>query len=113
MSRPLNQESVNESEVIALIKAGLQRKFKLERIILFGSRARGNAQTDSDWDVLVIADTAIPFVERQTVARLALKPRSFPLDLLVYTPQEAQDASELTGSAIYWALREGKDFDAA
>ncbi len=35
-----------------------------QRIILFGSVARGEADADSDLDVLVIQDTADPFVRR-------------------------------------------------
>ncbi|MBQ0156735.1 MAG: nucleotidyltransferase domain-containing protein [Bacteroidales bacterium] len=43
------------------IELGLYRiakqNSKVARFILFGSRARGNARSDSDWDILVIINT--------------------------------------------------------
>jgi predicted nucleotidyltransferase len=104
---------MNELDVLRLIRDRLSTVFEIDRLILFGSRATGKARSDSDYDVLVIAKTRIPFVKRQTKARLALGPRDFALDLLVYTPAEARRASALTGSAVYWALREGREFDAS
>jgi len=38
--------------------------YRPQRIILFGSVARGEADADSDLDVLVIKDTPEPFVHR-------------------------------------------------
>ena len=63
-----------------------------EKIILFGSYAYGNPTPDSDVDLLVILQTDKTSTERYlTVSRL-LYPRPFPLDLLVRTPQEIEDA---------------------
>ena len=77
-------------------------------MLLFGSRARGAADESSDFDVLVIARSDVPFVERQALALRLLGPRDYPLDVLVYTPSEAEDARRLVGSAVYWAFREGE-----
>ncbi len=104
---------MTEHEVLSLIDSKLRTGFEVERIILFGSRARGNARPDSDFDVLVIADSSTPFVRRQAEARQLLGHRKFPLDLLVYTPEEVRAAEAITGSAVYWALREGRVFRAA
>ena len=41
-------------EILNRLKSLLQRKVKLHQMILFGSRARGDAEPDSDMDVLVI-----------------------------------------------------------
>ena len=41
------------AEVVAALQAGLGER--LISIVLFGSRARGDAHADSDWDLLVIA----------------------------------------------------------
>ena len=103
---------MNDIDVLKFIRDRLGNIFKIDRLILFGSRASGTAGSDSDYDVLVIARSRVPFVRRQTRARLALGPRDFALDLLVYTPAEARRAAALTGSAVYWALREGKELDA-
>ena len=36
--------------------APIAEKYGVERVYLFGSRARGDARPDSDWDVLVLLD---------------------------------------------------------
>jgi predicted nucleotidyltransferase len=67
----------------ALVEA-LQR-YQPQRIILFGSAARGEADEDSDLDVLVIKDTPESFVQRlEAMARLC--PSGVHADILVYTP---------------------------
>jgi len=64
-----------------LIAAGARR------IYLFGSYARGEADEDSDVDVVVIKDTPLPFFERLREVSACLDP-DWPVDLLVYTPAE-------------------------
>ncbi len=58
-----------------------------QRIILFGSVARGEADADSDLDVLVIKETTDPFVHRLE-AMAELCPLGVHADILVYTPYE-------------------------
>lgn len=63
-----------------------------ERIILFGSYAYGVATADSDVDLLVIMETEAPPVERYLQVSRLLRPRPFPVDILVRTPAEIQKA---------------------
>lgn len=44
------------SNVLRLIKARINDKDPTARIILFGSRARGQAGKNSDWDILILVD---------------------------------------------------------
>ena len=64
-------------------------EFKPEKVILFGSRIRGDARKDSDIDVIVISShfEDIPFLKRMP---LLLKKVPFPkhVDYLCYTPIE-------------------------
>ncbi len=56
------------------LKEELERLYgpRLDRVILFGSRARGDARPDSDWDVAVILrDDASAREERRRLAYLA------------------------------------------
>ena len=60
-----------------------------QKIILFGSRAKGTATPESDYDVIMVWDTPIPtrFQRMETVApRIARF--GAPLDLLIYTPTD-------------------------
>ena len=63
-----------------------------EKIILFGSYARGNPTPDSDVDLLVIMETDLPITERYLSVSRLLVPRPFPVDILVKRPQEIQEA---------------------
>jgi predicted nucleotidyltransferase len=47
---------VKDHEILNRLKRLLQKRVQLYKIILFGSRARGDAEPDSDMDVLVILD---------------------------------------------------------
>ena len=64
-------------------------EFKPEKVIIFGSRVRGDAKKDSDIDVIVISPyfVDIPFLKRMP---LLLKKVPFPkhVDYLCYTPTE-------------------------
>ncbi len=94
-----------EAALNALLQA-LQR-YQPQRVILFGSAARGEADAESDLDVLVIKDTPEPFVQRlETMARLC--PPGVYADILVYTPEELQRMVEDGNPFIRRALDEGK-----
>lgn len=78
--------------------------FKPEKIIVFGSRARGRATEDSDIDIIVISDLFrdIPFLERMP---LMMKLVPFPkhIDYLCYTVEEF-DRIRNTSSLIIDAM---------
>ena len=65
-----------------------------ERIILFGSRARGDADEHSDYDLVVVKRTDRPFVERLQEVAGYLAGYAGAADVLVYTPDELEQMSE-------------------
>ena len=77
------------------------------RIVLFGSRARGEARTDSDWDILVIADSDQPRYRRSRPLYGALSSLRVPCDVLVYTPREVEEWKQVNSAFITTALGEG------
>ena len=55
---------------------------------IFGSYARGTARAESDIDLIVVAPTDRPFVERFRDYLPAIANADVGVDLLVYTPEE-------------------------
>jgi uncharacterized protein len=62
----------------------------VEKIILFGSYSNlnGSPTPDSDIDLLIIMETSEPLLQRVLSVSRLLRPRPFPMDILVRTPQE-------------------------
>jgi predicted nucleotidyltransferase len=75
-----------EARIEALVKA-LER-YEPERVYLFGSAARGEADELSDLDVVVIKRTATPFLERLREIAKMLPVELGAVDVFVYTPEE-------------------------
>jgi len=63
---------------------------KPEKIILFGSYAEGNPTPDSDIDLLVVTDGDSK--EKYRAISMLLYPRQFPVDIIVKTPKEMEEA---------------------
>ena len=68
----------------------LVENYKPESIILFGSRATGKINKDSDIDLFIIKETDKRPIERRIEVEQILLDRSIPLDLFVYTPEEVR-----------------------
>jgi uncharacterized protein len=79
-----------------------------EKIILFGSRARGDARSDSDFDVLVIKESDEPGYRRDAPLYAALADLPVEVDVLVYTPEEVADWALVPQAFVTTATREGK-----
>ena len=79
-----------------------------ERVVLFGSRARGTQESFSDYDLLVIAESDQPRYRRSAPLYTRLADLPVEVDVVVYTPAEAADWSEVPQAFISTALREGR-----
>lgn len=97
----------NESfweEVVRRIRAVAEP----ERIILFGSQARGDAKPSSDIDLLIIAQSDLPRYKRSVPFYRALLGLGVAKDIIVYTPEEVEDWKTASCSLVAAVLREGK-----
>jgi predicted nucleotidyltransferase len=78
------------------------------KIVLFGSRARGDARPDSDLDLLIVEEAAEPRHER-SVRYLRSLAGVFPgIDVVVWTPEEIADWSGVSNHFITTIVREGR-----
>lgn len=77
-------------------------------MILFGSRARGDARVDSDVDFLVIETSVASKVEEGSRLRRAVPSMGVGVDVIVTTNDEADYWGQAAGHMIRHALREGR-----
>lgn len=79
-----------------------------EKIILFGSYAYGKPTDKSDLDILVIMNSGLPRYRRSRSIYRCLAGLLIPKDVLVYTPEEIEEWSEVPQAFITTAIRKGK-----
>jgi uncharacterized protein len=95
-------------EVLQAVAERIAESLRPEKIILFGSYARGTPTSDSDVDLLVIMETDAPRTQRYLAVSRLLYPRPFPVDILVKTPGEIERALEIGDIFIHEILSEGR-----
>lgn len=85
----------------------LRRRYDPELVLVFGSRARGDALADSDLDLLIVSERfrTLSFTERATAVLTDLD-MSFAVDVLCYTPEEFRRKREELGT-VQAAIEEG------
>lgn len=81
--------------------------FEPERIILFGSRARGGAHPESDVDLLVVMPDGIDETGTTVAMYALLHAMSLPKDIVVSTPSEIARRGHIQGNVLYEGLRRG------
>ncbi len=97
-------------ELLARITRALVAAFARERILLFGSFARGDQNRASDVDLVIVARTDLPFVERigRALERCYEVSDRVPVDVLVYTPREWRRMLAAGSSFAGEVLRTGR-----
>lgn len=82
--------------------------FNLKKVLLFGSRARGDFLEDSDYDVLIVSDDFKGKVFSKRISEMYDYWDYFPLDIepLCYTVKEFEKMRERIG-IVQQALEEG------
>ena len=81
---------------------------KPSKIILFGSYARGDATENSDLDLMVIEPEVSNKFDEMVRLRNVMGDMDIGVDLLVYSDLEASRRSQVPGTVLYWAFKEGR-----
>ena len=100
------QDSVNEH--IREMVERIVTQFHPEKIILFGSHARGQGTADSDVDLLVVMPVEGSKRAKQLEIRAAVHDVRVPKDIIVSRPEEFQWRKDIVGTIEQPAAREGR-----
>lgn len=91
-----------------------RRNIGVNRIVLFGSRAKGESRPDSDWDFLVVTENPLSRANRfdaqnAVISRCAKS--MIDVELIVRDKQSVEAHSGTAGAIVNAALRDGVSCD--
>lgn len=83
------QRANKNIKLVQKFKRNINKSVKVDKIILFGSRAKNNYHRYSDFDLLIVSSDfrGIPWYKRPTKFYLMWN-EDYPLEILCYTPEE-------------------------
>lgn len=96
-----------DQKLLEKVTNTIVERFHPRRIILFGSRARGEARPDSDVDLFVEMESTRRPPERTIEVSSVFGLRPWPLDVVVYTPDEVKRLRRVRGTLLSVIEREG------
>lgn len=91
----------------------IAQQFRPEKVILFGSHARGDAGPDSDVDLLVVMPHEEHASRKAAEITWRVHPRRFALDLIVRSPETLQKRLQMNDWFVRDLMREGRVLYAA
>ncbi|PIU68081.1 MAG: nucleotidyltransferase domain-containing protein [Armatimonadetes bacterium CG07_land_8_20_14_0_80_40_9] len=83
---------MNKKEIIGKIVKEIKTRYQPQKIILFGSYGRGETTEDSDIDLFLIMESNLRRDERAREVLKIFSDRTFPIDIIVYTPKEVEQS---------------------
>lgn len=98
----------DDEKIARALASRLVAAFHPVRIVWFGSRAAGRGRPESDWDLLVVAESDLPQVTRMYHGQLATMDIEVGKDILVFTPAEHARLMTWKSSVVYDAERTGR-----
>jgi len=102
------QESPVDDSNLAEIVRRVVDAVDPDKIILFGSRARGDARTESDFDLMIVKASDLPKHRRTGPVYRALWGIRAPADILWYTSDEIDEWSEVKYHVATQATTQGR-----
>ena len=103
--------TANKPNVQAIIDRMVKRivkKFHPEKVILFGSHARGDARADSDVDLLVVMDFEGRKLDKCLEIDATLRDIRISHDVIVTRPEDFEWRKDVVGTIEWPAAKEGK-----
>lgn len=97
--KPAPRREIND-ELLKEIVGKIVSAFNPKRIMLFGSRARGNQHAESDLDLFVEMETSLPKWKRRVAIDEIFGLRDWAMDLVVLTPAEVERQRRRLGGIV-------------
>jgi predicted nucleotidyltransferase len=101
------QDMLKNDARLNMIADRIVSAFHPRRIVLFGSRARGEARPDSDYDIFIEMETDKRPVERMREVSELFGLRDWAMDVIVHTADEVNRLKHMKGRVVYEIEREG------
>lgn len=83
---------------------------EVKSLFLFGSRAKGNFDEESDWDFYVIINKDIDFGQKRKIIlgiRRRLSEIKMPSDIIIQSEDIVNQRKTNTGYLTYYVIKEG------
>jgi len=101
---------MSNQEVLNTIKTTVRGFLPDARVLLFGSRATGKYDKDSDYDVLVISKNSFPPKEKREwswkISSALIKTIHAPFDVIFQSEEEVNTYKNYYGHIVRYAMKE-------
>jgi len=101
------QKKITKNKQLLQITDKIKTHFNPQKIIVFGSYAWGKPTEDSDIDIFLIMESNLRRDERSRQVQKIFFQRTFPLDVIVYTPEEVEQSLKRGNPFIREILNQG------
>ena len=101
------QKKITKNKQLLQITDKIKTHFNPQKIIVFGSYAWGKPTEDSDIDIFLIMESNLRRDERARQVQKIFSQRSFPFDVIVYTPEEVEQSLKRGNPFIKEILNQG------
>ena len=96
------------TDEIAEIVVRVATRLRPQKVILFGSYAKGMATRKSDLDLFVVQETVLPFEQRASSVTPLLATTPVRVDIHIYTPEEVESYRQEPFSFVSSVLASGR-----
>ncbi len=97
---------------LSTIVGKLKGHFNPLKVYLFGSRSKGNARSDSDYDLfLIVKRSDKKPIQRMQEAKRLFWGQNIAVDIFIYTEEEFNDWKDEFSSIPYIVATEGVELD--
>jgi predicted nucleotidyltransferase len=97
-----------DEQVLQQVVERIVAAAKPSRVILFGSYGRDSADEDSDLDIMVVKAEVTDKAAEMVRLHEVVGDVGTGVDVLVYSEEEFERRSQVPGTVLYWARKEGK-----